>query len=113
MVIRYAGGREVEALLLSRTEDKLLVLARDAQTSEEFSQVHGTWVNETWEPVQIEFRWKRRQPPVTEQECVCSKELAACLVQLLLTGSDDARAAAYFARTGTTLCEQSAATIPS
>ena len=113
MVIRYAGGREVEALLLSRTEDKLLVLARDAQNAEEFSQVHGTWVNEGCEPVQIEFRWKQRQPPVTEQDCICSKELAACLVQFLLTGSDEARSAAYSARTGTILCEQPAATIPS
>ena len=89
MVIRYASGRTVEALLLSQTEGKLRILARGSEDSEEFSQVHGTWVGEACEPVQVEFGWKQRQQPITEPDCVCSKELAAYLIQLLHTGSDE------------------------
>ena len=113
MVIRYANGREVEALLLARTEDKLLVIAQGSQDAEEFSQAHGTWVDESCEPVQIEFRWKQRRAPITEQDCICPKELAACLIQLLLTGSDEARPGPCSARTATTLYGQPSATIPS
>ena len=90
MVIRYASGRTVEALLLSQTEGKLRILARGSEDSEEIRPVHGTWVGEACEPVQVEFGWKQRQQPITEPDCACSKELAAYLIRLLHTGSDEA-----------------------
>lgn len=110
MVIRYADGREVEALILSRTEDRLRVLARGSEDAEEFWQVHGTWVGETCEPVQIEFRWKQRQRPVAEEDCICSKELAGCLIQLLCTGSDQPGAVGMLHEATTTLSDQPYAT---
>ncbi len=86
MYIRYADGRETEAIILSRTDDKIRVLARGAEDAEEFRQVGDAWVTEACEPVEIEFRWQRSQKPITEADCVCSKELAARLIRLLLQG---------------------------
>ncbi len=86
MYIRYADGREAEAIILSLTDDKIRVLARGAEDAEDFRQVGDTWITEACEPVLIEFRWQRRQKPVTEADCVCSKELAARLIRLLLQG---------------------------
>jgi hypothetical protein len=53
--------------------------------------VNGTWISEDGGPVEVVFEWQRhsRKEAISESDCVCSKELAARLIHLLLTGAED------------------------
>ena len=55
-----------------------------------FTRIHGTWISEEIEPVAIEFAWQRRRtsPAISEDDCVCAKELAARLIAMLLSGCE-------------------------
>src|ERR1035437_3846740 len=55
-----------------------------------FTRIHGTWISEEIEPVAIEFAWQRRRtsPAISEDDCVCSKELATRLIQSLFRGCE-------------------------
>jgi hypothetical protein len=91
MTIRYADGRTHEAVLLSRTDNTLRVAAKDTDDVQVFTDIHGTWVSEDCEPVRIDFEWQRhsREEAVDEADCVCPTELAARLMYLLFSGSDE------------------------
>ena len=92
MTIRYSNGRAVEAMLLSREDKTMRVAIQGEDDVAEFRNIEGTWVSEYSEPVQIEFAWQRKawQGVVTEADCCCSAELAARLVDMLITGTRDA-----------------------
>src|ERR1035438_2032788 len=92
MIIRYADGRTHEAVLLSHTDNTLRVAAEDTDDVQVFSDINGTWVSEDCEPVRIDFEWQRhsREEVIAEADCICPKELAARLMHLLFSGSNEA-----------------------
>jgi hypothetical protein len=95
MTIRYINGQILEAVLLSRTETTIRAAIRGSQDSLELNQIHGVWVAEDCEPVEVEFSWTRYggAQEVTEADCVCSHDLAARLIHMLYAGSEEPPAA--------------------
>ena len=91
MTINYPDGRVAEGIILSRTENTMRVALKDGDDTEIFTCVEGTWISEDCEPVEIRFAWQRHFPkgPVSEADCICSKELAARLIHVLLSGDED------------------------
>jgi hypothetical protein len=91
MTIKYADGRKVHAVLLSRTEDTLRVVVEDVEDTLELLNINGTWISPDCEAVTVEFAWQRRphKPTATEAECVCPHDLAAKLIHSLLTGGEE------------------------
>jgi hypothetical protein len=91
MTIRYADGRTLEAVLLSRTDNTLRVAAKNTDDVQVFCDINGTWVSEDCEPVRIDFEWQRhsREEAVAEADCICPQELASRLLYLLFSGSDE------------------------
>jgi hypothetical protein len=54
----------------------------------EFIKVHGTWISEDCEPVTLEYGPRRTAPATpSDADCICSRDLAARLIDLLLTDS--------------------------
>jgi hypothetical protein len=91
MTIRYTDGRTMEAVLLSRTANILRAAVRGSEDAIELQQVKGVWVTDDCEPVHVTFEWQRVSRPqdVTLEDCLCSPDLAARLVDLLHTPSDE------------------------
>lgn len=91
MVLIYSNGNRTEAFLLARTENKIRVAIPGHDDPLELTDVRGTWVTEDCEPVRIEFAWqgKTREQVLSEADCVCSHDLAAHLIHLLWSGSDE------------------------
>jgi len=52
--------------------------------------VNGMWFSKNWEPVQLGFVWERHasNDVVSEADCICPKELASVLIQLLRGDSE-------------------------
>ncbi|HUB32310.1 MAG TPA: hypothetical protein VMA31_04750 [Bryobacteraceae bacterium] len=96
MTIRYANGQTLEAVLVSRAETTMRVVIAGCEDSLELSQIHGVWVTEDCEPVELGFSWGRSEnaQEVTEADCVCPPELASRLTHMLHADSEDAPAAA-------------------
>jgi hypothetical protein len=96
MTIRYADGRAIEGVTLRRTANVMRVAIKGCDDAAEFSNVHGTWISEDCEPVTMEYG-PRRRPPTTlsEADCICSRSLAAVLIDLLLTNSVEEEWAAH------------------
>src|ERR1700693_3850114 len=88
MTITYADGRTNEAVILSRTENTVRFALNGSEDVAVFTDVNGTWVSEDCEAVQVEFAWQRhlREQSVVEADCICSRDLAARLIHLLLAG---------------------------
>jgi len=93
MTITYSDGKTVEAVLLSRMGDTMRLAVQGGDDVMEFTEIHGTWVSSECEPVSIEFAWQRldRKPKVSEDECCCSREVAARLIHSLFAGSGERR----------------------
>src|SRR5215471_13811541 len=90
MIINYADGRVVEAILLSRGNDTLRAAVQGEDDAQVFTLISGTWVSQEDGPVRIEFAWEHRgQANVPEADCICSKKLASRLISKLLVGSDE------------------------
>jgi hypothetical protein len=53
--------------------------------------VNDVWVSDECEPVKVDFAWERSEGTVeaTEEDCICSHDLAAHLIHLLYTGDED------------------------
>jgi hypothetical protein len=84
--ITYGDGTVVDAVLLSRQGDALRAAIRgDDSDVREFTCVKGHWVSEQCELVVIEFEWQRSPTAKvpTEEDCICSKVLAAKLIAKL------------------------------
>ncbi len=90
MIIRYTSGQTYEAVLLSRTETTIRAAIQGHDDTVALNLIHGVWVSDDCEPVQIIFAWNSRPTPETvrEDDCICSHELAAQLIRLLHGGRD-------------------------
>jgi len=93
MTITYSNGKTVEAVLLSRMGDTMRLAVQGGDDVMEFTEIHGTWVSSECEPVSIEFAWQRldRKPRISEDDCCCSREVAARLIHSLFAGSSEGR----------------------
>ena len=90
MTITYPNGTVLEAIMLSHEENEIRAIAAGCGDVLAFTRIHGTWISEEIEPVAIEFAWQRRRtsPAISENDCVCAKELAARLIAMLLSGCE-------------------------
>ncbi len=91
MTIRYSNGLSLEAVLLSQTEDSMRVAARGSDDIIELKKVSGTWITDECEPVQVEYAWAKKAllDQISEDDCICSPELAARLLHLLFSGEEE------------------------
>ena len=91
MTIKYADGRTMEAFILSRTDKRMWVAVKGGDDAVVLTCVNGTWISEDCKPVELEFEWQRfpRKETTSESDCICSKELAARLIDVLLSGDKD------------------------
>ena len=88
MTIRYADGKAIEGVTLVRTANMMRVAVKGCDDAAEFINVHGTWISEDCEPVTLEYGPRRTAPAtLSEADCICSRDLAARLIDLLLTDS--------------------------
>jgi hypothetical protein len=96
MVLIYADGSRTEAVLLARNENKIRVAIAGSDDLLELTDVHGTWVTEDCEPVQVQFAWegKTAEQVISEADCVCSHDLAARLIHLLWNADEGDQAQA-------------------
>lgn len=79
----------MDAVLLMRTEGRMRVALKGCDDVMELREVSGTWVTDDCEPVQVSFAWQNQtQAPVTEEECICSPELAGRLIHLLMSAEE-------------------------
>ena len=88
VTITYPNGTVLEAIVLSHEENEIRAIAAGCDDVLAFTRIHGTWISEEIEPVAIEFAWQRRgtSPSTSEDDCVCSKGLAARLIAMRLSG---------------------------
>ena len=90
MTITYQNGLSHEAILLSRSERAMRVIVRDSEDVLELRLISGVWVTEECEPVTVEFASRRPAgAPMKEEDFICSKDLAAHLIHLLMTDSSE------------------------
>jgi hypothetical protein len=91
MTITYRDGRQVTAFILSRSEERIRVTVPGCDDPIELNDRNGTWVTEDCEPVRIQFAWQRRTRPeiLSEADCICSHQLAARLIHLLMSESEE------------------------
>jgi hypothetical protein len=77
--------------VLSHDEHEIRANALGCDDVLAFTRFHDTWISEEIEPVTVTFEWQRdtRAPAASEDSCVCPKDLAARLIQSLLTGKDE------------------------
>ena len=92
MTISYPIGRAVQGVILSRTDSMMRVAIKDGDDAEIFTCVDGTWISEDCEPVTIRSDWSMpalKAPVTSEDDCLCSKELAARLLHALFGGEPE------------------------
>jgi len=90
VTITYPNGIVVKATVLSHHQNELRAIAAGCDDVLAFSCINGTWISEELEPVTLEFGWLRRgaHPAWSEDDCVCSRELATRLIQTLFGGGE-------------------------
>jgi hypothetical protein len=90
VTITCPHGTVLEARLLSQQPNEIRAVAAGCDDTLVFTRFHSSWISEELDPVVIEFAWQRHKPfPVaSEENCVCSKELANRLINSLLHGCD-------------------------
>jgi hypothetical protein len=91
MTITYQDGRTVEGIILSKDDGTMRIAVNGGGDVVEFVNLFGTWISEDSQLVQIQSSWDRivRKEMVSEADCICPKEIAARLIHLLLSGSDE------------------------
>jgi hypothetical protein len=91
MTIRYSNGRVFEAVLLSQSEDAMRIALQGSEDVLELKHISGTWITDECEPVHVDFAWAGRSlmDEISENECICSPELAARLLHLLFSGEEE------------------------
>jgi hypothetical protein len=89
MTIKYADRRISKAVLLFQTNNTMRVVLKGSDDATYLTKVNGTWFSEDWESVQVEFAWQSGSHSAVPSlsNCVCSKELASKLVDLLAARS--------------------------
>jgi hypothetical protein len=90
VTITYRSGTVLRAILLSHKEHEIRAIAPGCDDALAFSCVRGTWISEEIEPVTIEFEWQRpmTSPILSEDDCICSKEVAARLILTMFRDSE-------------------------
>ena len=94
VTITYRDGIAVKAIVLSHEPDEIRAIAAGSDDVQILRRHKGTWFAESIDPVGLEFEWQHAgvvHVP-SEGDCVCSKALAAHLIQTLYAGceSDEA-----------------------
>ena len=91
MTIKYADGRTMEAVILSRDDKAIRAAVIGGDDAVLFTCVNGTWVSEDCEPVELQFEWQRQSPkaPVSVADCICSQELADRLILALFSPGEN------------------------
>ena len=86
----------MEGVTLARTANTMRVAIKGGDDAVEFIKVHGTWISEDCEPVTMEYGSRPNAPTtLSEADCICSRTLAAVLIDLLLTNSAEDEWAAH------------------
>ena len=85
MIIEYANGKTIEGVILSHNDKIMRVALKGSDDAAEFTRLTSAWVSEDSEAVHVRYEWQRqsRKLVVSEEDCVCSKELASRLIHLL------------------------------
>jgi len=90
MTITYANGQTIKAALVVRTDNRLRVAVAGCDDLTEFTEINGTWVSEDCEAVRIDFGWPARaNREYQEEDYICSQDLAARLIHLMLNPDED------------------------
>jgi hypothetical protein len=90
MTITYANRETIKAALVVRTDSRIRVALAGSDDLTEFTLINGTWVSEDCEAVHIDFGWQgRTNREYKEDDFVCSEDLAARLIHLLLNAEED------------------------
>lgn len=94
MTIRYSNGQAFEAALLSQAEDEMRIVLKGCEDVLELRKISDAWVTDECEPVQVDFAWGGPSllETISEDECICSPELAARLLHLLFAGENEPEA---------------------
>lgn len=105
MTITYPNRTALEAVVLSHVDNEIRAIAAGADEVLTLMRIHGVWVSEDLEPVAVRFAWERRPETrvYSEGDYVCSKGLAAHLIQLLFSDSDEVANLDYGREKGTGL----------
>jgi len=61
MTLTYADGTRQDAIVLSRTENRMRVIVPGCDDTFELRDVDGNWVTEDCRPVRVEFAWQRER----------------------------------------------------
>jgi hypothetical protein len=90
MTIRYSNGHTLEAVLLSKTETSMRVALQGSEDVLEIKNLNGAWITEECEPVNVDYVWSRQSllDEISEDDCICTPELAAKLLHLLFSGEE-------------------------
>jgi hypothetical protein len=90
VTITYLNGTTLKAIPLAYDQNVIRAVAPGGDDVLVFTRIHDTWISEETEPVTIEFEWQRGMATgvPSEDECICPKELAAHLIQALISGEE-------------------------
>ena len=96
MILQYENGKTSQGIALFQSEKTLRVALDGCEDIVELTRIHGHWVSEELEVVRLEPSWRVLRPVETlsEEDCVCSPELASRLIGSLLRGSQETKPAA-------------------
>src|ERR1051326_8034315 len=85
MTVTYPNGKILEALLLLRGEDTLRAAIPGEDDARIFTLIHGRWISDECEPVQIDLGCSRSGSSnvPSEADCICPKDLASRLKSML------------------------------
>ena len=90
MIVTYADGTAVEALLLSSDESVMRLAVAGDDDIRLFRRIDGSWLADDGKPVGIHYSWQgdRRVPLPAESQFVCSTNVARQLISNLMNGSE-------------------------
>jgi hypothetical protein len=86
MADQFSDGRRIEGVILSPGDSAMRVASTGAEDFMDFASMSATWASENC----FDYGWQQQhlKKSVTDADCVCSRELAARLIHLLLNGSE-------------------------
>jgi hypothetical protein len=90
MTISFHDGTRLQAALLTRAQNTLIVAVQGWDDASVFTRINGVWISEGGDPVGIEFEWEKRHTTIPSlDDCVCDKRLASRLIARLLNPEDE------------------------
>jgi hypothetical protein len=90
MIITYADGTTVEALLLSSEGSVMRLAVAGDEGVRLLKRMGGSWRAEDGHPVEVQYSWQadRRVPLPEESQFICSTKVARQLVSNLINGPE-------------------------